>query len=271
MNRNKSNFHPGALELGLSVEGSSNIKLAGTQALIDRDELMYLDDDCIPSEFEFKNVVGVDYRCYYSLNQVYDNEVNLHERGVGTIIKKSQSFFLHRDFPVVWGDNKTAMYPIRDIEKPTSFNGPGYIRVSSVIPPTYMEALASPHAVIASTSAFVPTPVEIEENSLLGRIGDVIQSVDMDELREMISIGKDAIAALESAQKQLKLKARRVDLTRKDAVLSAPILRAAPKYTTTTRPKAQQGSIIFNTDTKYLEFFDGQYWMSLRGHRDGAV
>ena len=93
----------------------------------------------------------------------------------------------------------------------------------------------------------------------------------MDELREMINIGKDAIAALEATQKQLKLKARRVDLTRKDAVLSAPILRAAPKYTTTTRPKAQQGSIIFNTDTKCLEFFDGQYWMSLRGHRDGAV
>jgi hypothetical protein len=93
----------------------------------------------------------------------------------------------------------------------------------------------------------------------------------MDELREMTSIGDDAIKALEDTQKQLKLKARRIDLTRKDAVISAPILRATPKYTTTTRPKAQQGSIIFNSDTKCLEFFDGQDWVSIKGHRDGAL
>ena len=271
MHKNKSNFHPGALELGQTVEGSSDIKLAGIQALIDCDEYISLGAGSLTSECEFKNAVGVDYRCYYSLQQIDDNETNLHERGVGTVLKKARSFFLRRDFPIAWGDHETALYPVKDFERPTSFNGPGHIRASSLIPPTYIEALASPFSVIASIHPFIPTPVEIEENSLLGRIGDVIQSVDMDELREMTSIGKDAIEALEDTQKQLKLKARRVDLTRKDAILSAPILRAAPKYTTTTRPKAQQGSIIFNTDTKCLEFFDGHHWLSLKGHRDGEI
>ena len=271
----KSNFQPGAFELGLCAPGSSDIKLMGAQALVDCDEDAQMMD--IGEDYELKNVIGVDYRCYYLLEKVDNDNAEdrcslvLYEKGVGTIIKRDKSLFLTRDFPIVWGNSIKEEYKFRSGQSLPDFSVRGYIRVSSLIPPTYVEALASPHSVIASTSPFIPSPVEIEENALLGRIGDVIQSVDMDELREMISIGNDAIEALEATQKQLKLKARRVDLTRKDAMLSAPILRAAPKYTTTTRPKAQQGSIIFNTDTKCLEFFDGQYWMSLRGHRDGAV
>ena len=267
----KSNFQPGAIELGKPVAGSSDIELCGIDALVECDDWIKLDADSLNDTCEFKNAVGINYRCYYMLQQILNNDIVLHERGVGTIVQRSQSFFLEREFPVAWGDHPKTAVSFRGGEQAKNFNVPGHLRVSSIVPPTYIEALASPFSVIASIHAFNPTPVEIEENALLGRIGDVIQSVDMDELREMINIGKDAIAALEAAQKQLKLKARRVDLTLKDAVISAPILRAAPKYTTTTRPKAQQGSIIFNTDTKYLEFFDGQYWMSLRGHRDGAL
>ena len=267
----KSNFQPGALELGMPVTGSSDIKLCGIDALIECDEYIKMGAGVLNSDCEFKNAVGVDYRCYYSLEQILNNDCVLHERGVGSIVKRHESFFLEREFPVVWGDGSKTAVPVRNVDKPTDFNVPGHLRVSSIIPPTYIEALASPYSIIASIHPFNPTPVEIEENSLLGRIGDVIQSVDMDELREMISIGNDAIKALEDTQKQLKLKARRVDLTRKDAVLSAPILRVTPKYTTGTRPKAQQGSIIFNTETRFLEFFDGHHWMSLKGYRDGAV
>jgi hypothetical protein len=267
----KSNFQPGALELGEPVLDSSDIKLCGIEALIECDELIKLGKGSLSPECEFSNAVGLNYRCYYLLQQILNNEIVLHERGVGTVVKRRRSFFLEREFPVVWGDHPKTMSIVRNNGKPTNFNVPGHLRVSSVIPPTYIEALASPFSVIASIHPFNPTPVEIEENSLLGRIGDVIQSVDMDELREMTSIGDDAIKALEDTQKQLKLKARRIDLTRKDAVISAPILRATPKYTTTTRPKAQQGSIIFNSDTKCLEFFDGQDWVSIKGHRDGAL
>lgn len=257
--------------MGEPVAGSSDIKLCGIEALTKCDDWIKLSIGSINVDCEFKNAVGTNYRCYYLLEQILQKETVLHERGVGTIVQRSQSFFLERECPVAWGDHPKTIVPVRNADKPKNFNVPGHLRVWSIVPPTYVEALASPFSIIASIHAFNPTPVEIEENALLGRIGDVIQSVDMDELREMINIGNDAIAALEATKKQLKLKARRVDLTRKDAVLSAPILRAAPKYTTTTRPKAQQGSIIFNTETKYLEFFDGQHWMSLRGHRDGAV
>jgi hypothetical protein len=267
----KSNFQPGALELGMPVTGSSDIKLCGIDALIECDEQIKMGASVLNSDCEFSNAVGCNYRCYYSLEQILNNETVLHERGVGTIVKCRKSLFLKREFPVVWGDGSKTAVPVRDVSRPTDFNVPGHLRVSSIIPPTYVEALASPYSIIASIHPFNPTPVEIEENALLGRIGDVIQSVDMDELREMISIGNDAIKALENTQKQLKLKARRVDLTRKDAVVSAPILRVAPKYNTATRPKVQQGSIIFNTETRCLEFFDGHHWMSLKGHRDGAV
>ena len=109
------------------------------------------------------------------------------------------------------------------------------------------------------------TPVQLEEDTLLGRKDDIIQSIDREELIEMYGLENLAIDSLTKTQKQLPLKARRVDLTRKDSVISAPVLRATPdNYDEDTKPPAQQGMIIYNTEKRCLQFYNGEKWVTLK-------
>ena len=73
-----------------------------------------------------------------------------------------------------------------------------------------------------------------------------------------------ACDSLQKSQKQLTLKTRRLDLSRKNAFISTPYIRLMPdNYTSSTRPPAQQGTIIYNTETHTLEFYDGESWKTL--------
>ena len=98
----KSNFQPGALELGEPVLDSSDIKLCGIEALIECDDLVKTGKDSLCPECEFSNAVGLNYRCYYLLQQILNNKIVLHERGVGTVIKRDGSFFLERELPLIF-------------------------------------------------------------------------------------------------------------------------------------------------------------------------
>jgi hypothetical protein len=222
-----------------------------------------------PPEAEFKHAIGVGNRCFYYAQAFTKDGPDLHERGVGLVAKVGEDFFLQRDLPIVWGESPEEALPFQAGSPPIRFNGSDFIRVQTLTPPTYVEALTFPYSVIACAHPFTPMPVEIEENSLLGRIGDIIQSVDMEELREMFKVDELALNSITGCQKQLKFKTRRLDMDRKDAVVSSPILRATPDYTSETRPKAQKGSIIFNNDTNCLELFDGTQWKTLAVQPEG--
>ena len=51
----------------------------------------------------------------------------------------------------------------------------------------------------------------------------------------------------------------------KDSVISAPVLRAAPdNYDEDTKPPAQQGMIIYNTEKSCLQFYNGEKWVTLK-------
>jgi hypothetical protein len=41
---------------------------------------------------------------------------------------------------------------------------------------------------------------------------------------------------------------------------------SADTYSNDTKPPAQQGMIIYNSDTKCLEFYNGDEWISLGGN-----
>ena len=76
---------------------------------------------------------------------------------------------------------------------------------------------------------------------------------------------KDAIIeSFTESQKHHDIKTRRINLTRKNAVISTPVVRLAPdNYNDTEKPPAQQGMVIYNTDKKCLEFFNGDKWIRI--------
>tara|TARA_B100001758_G_C18117708_1_gene457043 strand:- start:179 stop:691 length:513 start_codon:yes stop_codon:yes gene_type:complete len=135
-------------------------------------------------------------------------------------------------------------------------------RITSIQPNTTLEFYAAPNTILASSDSYTISPVEIEENALLGRKDDIIQSIDKEEFKEMM---KDAIIeSFTESQKQHDVKTRRINLTRKNAVISTPVVRLAPdNYNDTEKPPAQQGMVIYNTDKKCLEFFNGDKWIRI--------
>jgi hypothetical protein len=254
----KSKFIEGALELGIAQTGTSDILLAGAKALLDY-KPDGLEEHIDPEELSlddlhFVSLIGLDYRCYYFMQEFYRFDRRVFERGVGHVELRDGKHFFVRDMALSFGTSEGHTFAADANHKPMNVGEGEYIMLASMVPPTYLEALAAPYSIIASTTPMSATPVELEPESVLGRKDNVIQSIDMNELRDMF---------LTKPRKQIKAGTSRLELTRKGAVMTAPVLRPAPIYTDHEKPPAQQGYIIYNKESKRLEFFNGEEWIAL--------
>ena len=260
--KNKNKYHKGAQECG--------------RARSARDTTMILEGfGCLPElsktrrwEREgtrFVDVIGDGYRCFYLIEELDGDRVLNFETGVGLFEINGDQHLLHRQISMTEGVGITKQVRRTLPEQPPQRFDPedgAVFRITSIQPNTTLEFYAAPNTILASSDSYTISPVEIEENALLGRKDDIIQSIDKEEFKEMM---KDAIIeSFTESQKQHDVKTRRINLTRKNAVISTPVVRLAPdNYNDTEKPPAQQGMIIYNTDKKCLEFFNGDKWIRI--------
>ncbi len=260
--KNKNKYHKGAQECG--------------RARSARDTTMILEGfGCLPElsktrrwEREgtrFVDVIGDGYRCFYLIEELDGDRVLNFETGVGLFEINGDQHLLHRQISMTEGVGITKQVRRTLPEQPPQRFDPedgAVFRITSIQPNTTLEFYAAPNTILASSDSYTISPVEIEENALLGRKDDIIQSIDKEEFKEMM---KDAIIeSFTESQKQHDIKTRRINLTRKNAVISTPVVRLAPdNYNDTEKPPAQQGMIIYNTDKKCLEFFNGDKWIRI--------
>jgi len=207
--------------------------------------------------------IGTDQNFYYYIAQRNKNGVIIRsEKGVGEVIEFKSQYFLIREFPTSHYDG-TYEAPARP-HTLIDFLPNLPLTISSFIPDTYYQALLSPFSVLCSIEAFTPSPVELEENTLLGRKDDLIQSIDKDELREILT-DQSIIAAIGENPNVLKIQGRGVNLSKQDSLLSTHILHVKPAYDSEVRPtKPRRGSIIFNDETKNFEGYNGKEWKPLK-------
>ena len=263
--KNKNKYHKGAQECG--------------RARSARDTTMILEGfGCLPElsktrrwEREgtrFVDVIGDGYRCFYLIEELDGDRVLNFETGIGLFEINGDQHLLHRQISMTEGVGITKQVRRTLPEQPPQRFDPedgAVFRITSIQPNTTLEFYAAPNTILASSDSYTISPVEIEENALLGRKDDIIQSIDREELIEMYDLENLSIDTLTKTQKQLPFKARRIDLTRKDSVVSAPVLRAAPdNYDNGTKPPAQQGMIIYNTEKSCLQFYNGEKWVTLK-------
>ena len=260
--KNKNKYHKGAQECG--------------RARSARDTTMILEGfGCLPElsktrrwEREgtrFVDVIGDGYRCFYLIEELDGDRVLNFETGVGLFEINGDQHLLHRQISMTEGVGITKQVRRTLPEQPPQRFDPedgAVFRITSIQPNTTLEFYAAPNTILASSDSYTISPVEIEENALLGRKDDIIQSIDKEEFKEMM---KDAIIeSFTESQKQHDIKTRRINLTRKNAVISTPVVRLAPdNYNDTEKPPAQQGMVIYNTDKKCLEFFNGDKWIRI--------
>lgn len=260
--KNKNKYHKGAQECG--------------RARSARDTTMILEGfGCLPElsktrrwEREgtrFVDVIGDGYRCFYLIEELDGDRVLNFETGIGLFEINGDQHLLHRQISMTEGVGITKQVRRTLPEQPPQKFDPedgAVFRITSIQPNTTLEFYAAPNTILASSDSYTISPVEIEENALLGRKDDIIQSIDKEEFKEMM---KDAIIeSFTESQKQHDIKTRRINLTRKNAVISTPVVRLAPdNYNDTEKPPAQQGMIIYNTNKKCLEFFNGDKWIRI--------
>ena len=260
--KNKNKYHKGAQECG--------------RARSARDTTMILEGfGCLPElsktrrwEREgtrFVDVIGDGYRCFYLIEELDGDRVLNFETGIGLFEINGDQHLLHRQISMTEGVGITKQVRRTLPEQPPQRFDPedgAVFRITSIQPNTTLEFYAAPNTILASSDSYTISPVEIEENALLGRKDDIIQSIDKEEFKEMM---KDAIIeSFTESQKQHDIKTRRINLTRKNAVISTPVVRLAPdNYNNTEKPPAQQGMVIYNTDKKCLEFFNGDKWIRI--------
>jgi hypothetical protein len=260
--KNKNKYHKGAQECG--------------RARSARDTTMILEGfGCLPElsktrrwEREgtrFVDVIGDGYRCFYLIEELDGDRVLNFETGIGLFEINGDQHLLHRQISMTEGVGITKQVRRTLPEQPPQKFDPedgAVFRITSIQPNTTLEFYAAPNTILASSDSYTISPVEIEENALLGRKDDIIQSIDKEEFKEMM---KDAIIeSFTESQKQHDIKTRRINLTRKNAVISTPVVRLAPdNYNDMEKPPAQQGMIIYNTDKKCLEFFNGDKWIRI--------
>ena len=271
--KSQNNFSTFFIESGITTEDTRVLELAKGKYFEFCSQYYKLPSD--NGDFDdlfIRDNQDPEIRFYYLIHGFSGNPVKPHEaiiyseEGIGYIKKEGRKTFFVRETPLRHGNGKQTAsgfdpsQPLYRIEAP-------YLAITSAIPPSYAEALASPHSIIASHQPFRPTPVELEENSLLGRIDDRVQSIDKDELREILT-DEAILDAVKTTKGPIALTCSRIRMNSDDSVVSTPIVRLYPHYKNDEQPKAQKGALIFNNETNTLQYYTGKEWRTIAWEKD---
>ena len=132
-----------------------------------------LSDRCILSNFQQGELFFYEITEYKDGPRQPDNQY-LIERGIGAIKKRGKSFYL------------TRFTPLSSIDGPISrniqFTPNKKLFIQTYIPEDYRELFSTPNTVLATEVAGCPSPVELQDYTVLGRLNGTIQSIDQQEL-----------------------------------------------------------------------------------------
>lgn len=172
-----------AIERAVPVKDSKDLELLGTESLsISPDYKRLLDANRISSsQNSFLSLFGIDTKFFYSV-KFECTQHGFTERGLGYIYENEGKFFLKRFRPFYIIENNSVIpaHTPRPIVCSEDHND--YITASSYVPSTFTEVLTEPHSIITCEQTHLPTSVVLQENSVLGRNKDGIESIPIENL-----------------------------------------------------------------------------------------
>lgn len=182
---------------------------------------------------------------FYSLAHYRGEESLYTEIGIGTILSDN---ILNRN-KIYFGiskrkgllSNPAAYYP-------DELKEGDYLEVSNYRNTNILDFFIDPHLIVTSDSRSCPTPLYVDENSVLGRYEGEIQSISIPSL-----LATNIIDSLTSFTKSINLKAYKLYckiINCSSIVLSKSKLRSKP-------PK---GTIIWDADDELIKFYNGKVW-----------
>lgn len=244
-----------AIEALSKSPDSEDLELVGHEPLVNISKSLAsaVKAGLVNSDHSFAKVFGYDTSFYYIIECINKEKVTSYERGIATIYQKDNRTFLKRQIPIVNGRNKN------EIISSTTCGAIDFSCCSndctiiySTLPHTFIESLPTENCVIGSTQrAFIPQPIEVQQNSFLGRLDDHLQSIPLDNENFIEKI----IKYIGSFTKQIKLKASKLSLKR----VEPEVIDMIP----TSNIKAKKGSFYYDESDDKLKVYDGEKWKTI--------
>jgi len=130
-----------------------------------------------------KSAIPIGQNFFYQIKQTKDERHFPYvESGIGEFYKKNNKIFFKREY-VFWVEKDNAAYKPRNGISPVLKDTQGHnFILFKYLPQNYKNILVSKNSVLCSTEPFTPTPVELQDNTLLGKLNNIIQSIDQNEL-----------------------------------------------------------------------------------------
>lgn len=207
---------------------------------------------------KFASIYGFDNNFFYVIESVDTDTKSIiyYERGIAYIYSNDDRTFLKRIRLFVSGKNSNEFSVSQDgVPQPINCSSFKTLIYSSV-PPTYLECLASEHSVLCSSTSSLPNPVTMENNSILARLDQDIQSLSFDSDHFVNFV----VNAISKFAKQLKLKTSKLSLKR----VESEILDMIPS----SNIKAKKGSLYYDETDNTLKLYNGDSWKTLAFVKD---
>jgi len=134
-------------------------------------------DNCILSNFQPSELFFYEMVEYKDGPRQPDNELQI-ERGIGCVELVDGVPHLNRVTPLSSIDGP--------ITRHVEFTDNKKLFVQTYIPKDYIELFSSPNTILATEVAGCPSPVELQDHTLLGRLNGTIQSIDQQELWSLL-------------------------------------------------------------------------------------
>lgn len=147
---------------------------------------------------ELIETAELDSLFYYSATQfrivreAFHNQKLAVEQGVGVLSKKDERLIFNRVMvhAVYEVKDNGPLTKTRDLGcEPFNFHNDtceDFFTIYAHRPENYLEALMVDHAVLCSIDPYEPNPVQLPENSVLGRVDGRIRAISFDELRTIV-------------------------------------------------------------------------------------
>jgi hypothetical protein len=161
-----------------ATQNRGNIKLSGIVDLKGvpcriQNVAEHITDNCILGNFQEGELFFYELIEYKDIKRQPDNELEI-ERGIGCIESKDGELYLNRATPLSSIDGP--------ITRHVQFTDNKKLFLQTYIPKDYVELFSSPNTILATEVARCPSPVELQDHTLLGRLNGTIQSIDQQEL-----------------------------------------------------------------------------------------
>jgi len=213
----------------------------------------FIDGHCITENFSVNELFFYEITEYKTATKSPDNIYQI-ERGIGTLKEDGQKLYIDRTRPLSNEMGSTHKF--------CDFTEGKKLFVSTYVPKDYRELFSLPNTILATEVAGCPSPVEMQEKTLLGRLNGTIQSIDQSEFVEFISDDFASIILAKNTS-DLNCAATKLTLPKAHSMITASYIKLKPSKLRPNKTNRSKGQIIYNAKDDTLEYWTGREWRTL--------